>query len=110
MAEIYSELPSPELDESTDQTLDILDGSPIFGLLSTLHPYQRASVAAMLLKESPSRYIHDPTYIQISGVGANEKPFYLQPTTLEILQDCPRTSTARGGILCEELGTTRPPI
>ena len=104
MAEIYSELPSPELDELTDQTQAILSGSPMFGLRSTLHPYQRTSVATMMLKESPSRYIPDPAYIQVSGVGVNEKVFYLQPTTLEILQDCPRTSTVRGGILCEELG------
>ena len=108
MAEIYSELPSPELDELTDQTQEILNGSPIFGLHSTLHPYQRTSVATMLLKESPSRSIPDPTYIRVSGVGANEKVFYLQPTTLEILRDCPRTSAVRGGILCEELGNACP--
>ena len=106
MAEIYSELPSPELelDELTDQARAILEGTPTFGLRSTLHPYQRTSVAAMLLKESPSRFIPDPAYIQVSGVGVNGKVFYLQPATLEILQDCPRTSTVRGGILCEELG------
>jgi len=110
MAEIYSELPSPELDELTDQTEAILKGSPVFGLHSTLHPYQRTSVASMLLKESPSRSIPDPAYIQVSGVGVNEKVFYLQPATLEILQDCPRTSTVRGGILCEELGKAYPPF
>jgi len=110
MAEIYSELPSPEPDELTDQTREILNGSPIFGLHSTLHPYQRTSVATMLLKESPSRPIPDPTYIRVSGVGENERKFYLQPTTLEILQDCPRTSSVRGGILCEELGKTCSPF
>lgn len=110
MAEIYSELPSPELDELTDQALEMLEGAPLFGLRSTLHPYQRTSVAAMLLKESPSRSIPDPTYIQTTGVGVNGKVFYLQPATLEILQDCPRTSTVRGGILCEELGKAGPPF
>jgi hypothetical protein len=110
MAEIYGELPSPELDELTDQARAILEGTPIFGLRSTLHPYQRTSVAAMLLKELPSRSVPDPTYIQVSGVGVNGKVFHLQPTTLEILQDCPRNSTVRGGILCEELGKTGPPF
>lgn len=110
MAEIYSEQPSPELGELTDQAREILGGTPIFGLRSTLHPYQRTSVAAMLLKESPSQFIPDPVYIQVSGVGVNGKAFYLQPATLEILQDRPRTSTARGGILCEELGKPSPPF
>lgn len=104
MAEIYSELPSPELDELTDQAWEILEGAPIFGLRSTLHPYQRTSVAAMLLKELPSRSVPDPAYIQVGGVGPGRGIFYLQPTTLEVLRHFPRTSTARGGILCEELG------
>ena len=104
MAEIYGELPSPELDELTDQTREILEGAPIFGLRSVLHPYQRTSVVAMLQKESPSQSVPDPAYIKIRGVGSSGGTFYLQPATLEILQQCPRTSTVRGGILCEELG------
>ena len=108
MAEIYSELPTPVLNGLTDQAREILEGAPIFGLHSTLHPYQRTSVATMLLKESPSRPIPDPAYIQVSGIGVNGKVFYLQPSTLEILQGCPRTSTVRGGILCEELGKPGP--
>ena len=104
MAEIYSELPSPELDELTDQAREILEGASIFGLRSTLHPYQRTSVAAMLLKESPSQSIPDPAYIRVRGVGPGGGMFYLQPATLEVLRYCPRTSTVRGGILCEELG------
>jgi hypothetical protein len=108
MAEIYSELPSPELDELTDQAQAILEGAPIFGLRSTLHPYQRTSVAAMLLKEVPSQSAPDPAYIQVRGVGPGGGIFYLQPATLEVLRNFPRTSTARGGILCEELGKARP--
>ena len=110
MAEIYSELPSPELDQLTDQTRAILEGEPIFGLRSTLHPYQKKSVAAMLHKESPSQSISDPTYIQVRGVGADGEMFYLQPATLELLLHCPRMSTVRGGILCEELGKICPPF
>lgn len=104
MAEIYSELPSPELDELTDQAQAILEGGAIFGLRSTLHPYQRTSVATMLLKESPSHSVPDPAYIQVRGVVPSGGVFYLQPATLEVLRCCPRTSTVRGGILCEELG------
>ena len=106
MAEIYGELPSPELDELTDQARVILEGAPIFGLRSTLHPYQRTSVAAMLLKEFSLQSIPDPAYIQVRGVGPDGEIFYLQPTTLEVLRYSPRTSTVRGGILCEELGKT----
>ncbi|KAF9652886.1 hypothetical protein BDM02DRAFT_3088163 [Thelephora ganbajun] len=105
MAEIYSELPSPELEELTDQARAILEGAPIFGLRSVLYPYQRTSVAAMLLKESPIQSIPDPAYTQVRGVGPNGGRFYFQPATLEVLGSCPRTSTVRGGILCEELGT-----
>ena len=108
MGEIYSELPSPELDELTDQARAILEGALIFGLRSTLHPYQRTSVAAMLLKELPSQSIPDPAYIQVRGVGPGGGMFYLQPATLEILRYFPRTSTVRGGILCEELGKACP--
>lgn len=109
MAEIYSELPSPALDELTDQARAILEGEPIFGLRSTLHRYQRTSVATMLLKESPSHSIPDPAYIQVRGAVPAGETFYLQPTTLEVLQCCPRTSTVRGGILCEELGKGNSP-
>jgi len=108
MAEIYSELPSPELGALTDKSREILEGGPIYGLRSVLHPYQRTSVAAMLLKESPSQSIPDPAYIQVRGVGPGGEVFYLQPATLEVLRCCPRTSTVRGGILCEELGESRP--
>jgi hypothetical protein len=82
----------------------MLEGGPIFGLRSTLHPYQRTSVAAMLLKEFPSQSVPDPAYIQVKGVGPGGGVFYLQPATLEVLRYYPRTSTVRGGILCEELG------
>lgn len=104
MAEIYSELPSPALDELTASAQAILEGAPVFGLRTTLHPYQCRSVAAMLRKELPSQSILDPAYIQVRGVGPGCEMFYLQPATLELLRDCPRVSTVRGGILCEELG------
>lgn len=108
MAEIYSELPSPELCGLTDQARAVLEGAPIFGLRSTLYPYQRRSVAAMLHKEIPLQSITDPAYIQVKGVGPGGDTFYLQPTTLELLRHCPRTSAVRGGVLCEELGETCP--
>ena len=109
MAEIYSQLPSPELEELTDQARAILEGEPIFGLRSTLYAYQKRSVAAMLCKEFYLQSIPDPVYIQIRGVGQGEGMFYLQPATRELLGQCPRTSTVRGGVLCEELGKTFSP-
>jgi hypothetical protein len=110
MAEIYSELPSPELCELTDQARAVLEGAPIFGLRSTLHAYQKRSVAAMLHKEFSLQSIPDPAYIQVRGVGPDGEMFYLQPATQELLRQCPLTSTVRGGILCEELGKTCPPF
>lgn len=110
MAEIYSQLPFPELGALTGQARAILEGEPIFGLRSTLYPYQQRSVAAMLHKEFPSQSIPDPAYIQVKGVEPGGEMFYLQPTTLELLRHCPRTSTVRGGVLCEELGETYLPI
>lgn len=106
MAEIYSELPSPELGELTDQAQAVLEGAPIFGLRSTLYPYQQRSVAAMVDKETPPQSIPDPAYIHVRGVGPGRETFVLQPATLELLRHCPRTSTVRGGVLCEELGKT----
>lgn len=108
MAEIYSELPSPELGELTDQAQAILEGAPIFGLRSTLYAYQKRSVAAMLHKEFYLQSIPDPAYIQVRGVGPGGQMFYLQPATQELLGQCPRTSTVRGGVLCEELGKACP--
>ncbi|KAK7694076.1 hypothetical protein QCA50_003652 [Cerrena zonata] len=103
MAEIYSSLPSP----TPDVTLPLFSNithSDIDGLRSTLHPYQRRSVVAMLTKEiapPPSNY--DPLYVPLTGLDGTV--FYFQPTTYELLSERPFVPPAKGGILCEELGT-----
>lgn len=104
MAEIYSDLPSPVVNPSLagPLTAKLLSGSPIEGLESVLHSYQRRSVAAMVQKELYIRDVPDPLYVPITGIGG--KIFYLQPTTMEVLRECPLVAQNRGGVLCEELG------
>lgn len=76
--------------------------SQIAGLRSCLHPYQRESVSAMLLREMSESDVLDPLYIPVTGM--NKLVFYLQPATMEILQECPMVAAHHGGVLCEELG------
>ncbi|EJD02151.1 uncharacterized protein FOMMEDRAFT_87894 [Fomitiporia mediterranea MF3/22] len=72
-------------------------------LRTSLYEYQKESVAKMLEMEAQNRIADDPLYIPITGT--NDSVFYFQPTTMELLLQCPRSFQARGGILCEELGT-----
>jgi hypothetical protein len=118
MAEIYSDLSSPEVAVPPDPQLgriarSILSDEGPRGLLSELYPYQRRSVLAMLQRELPKRRvglyendhfvdIADPLYIPIVGVDGQE--YYLQPAKMTILRERPKVTAARGGILCEELG------
>jgi hypothetical protein len=118
MAEIYSDLSSPEVTIPSDPQLghiarSILSDEGPHGLLSELYPYQRRSVLAMLQRELPKRRvglyendhfvdIADPLYISI--VGVNEQEYYLQPAKMTILRERPKVTATRGGILCEELG------
>ena len=81
---------------------EIILGHQIAGLRSCLHPYQRESVSAMLLREMSESGVHDPLYIPLTGM--NESVFYLQPATMEILRECPMVAAYHGGVLCEELG------
>ncbi|KII88156.1 hypothetical protein PLICRDRAFT_175794 [Plicaturopsis crispa FD-325 SS-3] len=99
MAEIYGDLPSPEVDE------EVLSGiTHIKGMRSVLYPYQRRSVAAMMQREHSPRDIPDPLYVPIVGMTGQDT-FYLQPAHMEVLRDRPRVTQNRGGVLCEELGT-----
>ncbi|KAI0784409.1 SNF2 family N-terminal domain-containing protein [Abortiporus biennis] len=107
MAEIFSSLSSP-LSNITiaedSEAYSVLHGTgKMSGMRSTLHPYQRRSVAAMMEKELHSRPIPDPLYLSIRGIDG--RIFYMQPATLEVLSEQPMVSQSNGGILCEELGT-----
>lgn len=71
-----------------------------------LHRYQRRSVAAMLERELYPGAMPDPLFVPVHGVdGIATTNFYIQPATMEILQERPNVERTRGGILCEELGT-----
>lgn len=109
MADISSDLTSPRPDpvpgygDIASRLLDFSDGLEGFGMRSNLYRYQRRSVAAMLQKELDLRDVPDPLYVPLAAVDG--KLFHLQPGTMEVLQERPRSSPCRGGILCEELGT-----
>src|SRR5882762_11828579 len=105
MAEIYGDLPSPHisLDNCAPSlTHSVLSGDEIEGMRSKLYQYQRHSVAAMIQKETQPIDIPDPLFITIVGIDGSE--FYLQPATMEILQERPMVQQNPGGVLCEELG------
>ena len=105
MAQIYSDLPSPCISPDhpvSSLTHSVLSGDEIEGMRSELYPYQRHSVAAMIQKETQPLDIPDPLFIAILGIDGSE--FYLQPATMEILQERPMVQQNRGGVLCEELG------
>lgn len=110
MAEIYSDLPSPVLGPVTNENARlahrIASGDAIWGLRTILYGYQRHSVAVMLHKESSTSPVLDPLYIPISCMAGTR--FYIQPSTMTVLQECPTFSPSRAGILCEELGMFEP--
>lgn len=59
----------------------------------------------MLQRELQPGLIPDPSYITVRGVK-DQRIFYLQPSTMEILSGpLPQYPVPSGGILCEEMGT-----
>ncbi|KAL0946491.1 hypothetical protein HGRIS_012709 [Hohenbuehelia grisea] len=109
LAEIYGDLPSPvppSYDEPASiqaRLINLGDDLSDLGLRYPLHPYQRTTVAQLLSRERSQTRSCDPLYLPLRSLDG--KPFYFQPGTYEILRDCPLITPARGGILCEELGT-----
>ncbi|KAI0313126.1 SNF2 family N-terminal domain-containing protein [Amylostereum chailletii] len=115
LADIYADIPSPfiksmPLDDNEPLTrgqrlVQVIahSGEQIPGLESRLHQYQRQSVATMLHKETGSSRISDPLYIPM--VGIDKTIFFLQPASMQVLKECPMVVPARGGILCEDMGT-----
>lgn len=105
MAEIYSDLPSPRISPNhavSSLIHNVLSGAEVYGMRSKLYPYQSRSVAAMIQKETQPVDIPDPLFVSITGIDGNE--FFLQPATMEILQERQMVQQNRGGVLCEELG------
>ncbi|KAF8912126.1 hypothetical protein CPB84DRAFT_1761324 [Gymnopilus junonius] len=109
LSDIYSDLVSPHPEpvlgygNITERLLNFDDNLEGLGMRSILYRYQRRSVAAMLQKELDMQDVPDPLYIPLTAMDG--KVLYLQPGTMEVLQERPRSSPCRGGILCEELGT-----
>jgi len=95
-------IPAEGLGGIAHRLLDYTDDLLGLGMRSTLHRYQRRSIAAMLQRELNVDPIPNPLFNPILGIDG--KKFYLQPGDMEILQEMPMMASARGGILCEELG------
>ncbi|KAJ7137908.1 P-loop containing nucleoside triphosphate hydrolase protein [Mycena epipterygia] len=106
---IYEDLPSPQAlvtaasTPVTRRLLDFSDDLENLGLRSTLHRYQRRSVAAIVQQEMDLSDNPDPLFIPV--VGINNEELFIQPGTMEVLLERPLVAPCRGGILCEELGT-----
>lgn len=83
---------------------DTILRSSIAGLRTRLYSYQRRSVAFMAQKELNPGSSSDPLYVPTQGLG--NRTFYIQPSTLELLQNPPIVTQSPGGILCEELGNS----
>ncbi|KAJ3971109.1 P-loop containing nucleoside triphosphate hydrolase protein [Lentinula raphanica] len=112
LPEIYGKLPSPTAGSYSSpgssslisRLFNFQDTLEDFGLRSTLHHYQRESVAAMLEREEHrNANIANPLYIPLTTLDG--MTFYYQPGTTEILKEQSIVSAPPGGILCEELGT-----
>ncbi|KAH9484424.1 putative ATP-dependent helicase C23E6.02 [Psilocybe cubensis] len=109
LADIYTDLASPRpipvkgYGEIASRLLDFSDDLEGLGMRSSLYRYQRRSVAAMLHHEINTDTIPDPLYIPLKTV--DNKTFFFQPGTMEVIVERQETDSFRGGILCEELGT-----
>ncbi|EIN07069.1 hypothetical protein PUNSTDRAFT_104552 [Punctularia strigosozonata HHB-11173 SS5] len=107
MAEIYGDLPSPQVDLTDpgvpDSARQVCAADSLPGLRSSLHDYQRRSVVAMICKETCSGTCPDPLYITLHSMDG--EPLHFQPATGEVVRERPVVTSSRGGILCEELGT-----
>lgn len=115
LAEIFSSLPPPILHPSKFlQGVDprirryysqALTWNKPPGMITSLYKYQVRTVANMLQRELQPGLIPDPSYIPVRGVR-DQRIFYFQPSTMEILSEPPpRYPVPSGGILCEEMGT-----
>lgn len=109
LAQVYSNLPSPNLQltgPSTETIPKLLDFSfdieETLGLRSRLYQYQRQTVAQLIQRECGKASIPDPLYVPIKSVTGTT--FFFQPGTYEVLQERPMVVPTTGGILCEELG------
>ncbi|KAF9484636.1 hypothetical protein BDN70DRAFT_872149 [Pholiota conissans] len=109
LTDIYSDLESPRAmavpgyGSIASRLLDPTDDLDGLGMRTKLYTYQRQTVAAMMHKELDLKDVPDPLYIQVKTVDG--KPCFLQPGTMEVLQEHPMSANCRGGLLCEELGT-----
>ncbi|KAI0086370.1 SNF2 family N-terminal domain-containing protein [Irpex rosettiformis] len=108
--EIYNTLPSPVLRtfdhkyfSDVNSLTDAILRQSIVGLRTNLYSYQCRSVAFMAQQELHPGSSTDPLYVRVQGL--DDRSFFVQPGTLEVLENSPMAIRTPGGILCEELGT-----
>lgn len=119
---VYQNLPSPPSIETSfgpyhtpesPSSVALALGEYKYDLVSQLHDYQKRSLARMLSLElaldpedshfqTPKQ--PSPLFLPIYSLE-NAAPFYIDPARLIVRKTPPRYSPARGGILCEEMGT-----
>ena len=113
LSEIYGELPSPTINPTTflsgtDPRMQKALHHALYWEsppgMRLLYPYQQRTVTWMLKQELDPGVTPDLLYIPIHGVEGSDVVFYLQPSTMEVLRECPMRSQVKGGILCKEMG------
>ena len=105
LLQIFNAISSPLSSSTHESLLDdayrILNGAPVPGITARLHQYQRHSVAAMLQRELRLRR-PNPSYLPLHK--RNGALAYLEPASMQLVDEVPTVPPAPGGILCEEMG------
>ncbi|KAM7195887.1 DNA repair protein rad8 [Naviculisporaceae sp. PSN 640] len=109
LLELFNTIPSPDPSAQDIQdpdyagAIEMVMESDIIGLKTTLHPYQRRSVAVMLQREAETRRVMDPRLVEHLDHAAQK--WYYDPVAGTILREPRFYDSPRGGILAEEMGS-----
>ncbi|KAM7219382.1 P-loop containing nucleoside triphosphate hydrolase protein [Rhypophila decipiens] len=109
LLELFNSIPSPDPSQQTIQDPDYAGAiedvmeSDVYGLETTLYPYQRMSVAVMLQREAEARRILDPRLTERRD--HRDRKWYHDPVTGTVLRQPRFYDSPRGGILAEEMGS-----
>lgn len=109
LLQVFNRIPPPDpnvslVDEAhvQDAMYNLLDSS-VWGLKTTLYPYQRRSAALMLQKEASPEKVLDPRLVSMARDDGS--PWYIDPVAGTVLSEPRVYDGVRGGILAEEMGS-----
>lgn len=109
LLELFNTIPSPDpsTQDITDPdyagAIESVMESNVYGLKTTLYPYQSRSVAVMLQREAETRRIMDPRLVEhLDHAG---RKWYYDAIAGTILREPRFYDSPRGGILAEEMGS-----